>query len=288
MRTICRAAGLALALAVLAPARAEDEAYDLRGPAPAKGQVTVTKTTFKITNADVVLMVGGMKLDATQTLTAFAEEHVKVLAVEGRQATKVQTKVVKEQVESSTKIAGQNIDEKKPGELQDETIISERTENGKWKHKLLDTNPTEKQKKELDKRVGPENQDELYPAGRVKPGHTWTVNATALQRIFGGSISDLKGMMNMKFVRVEKLDGEDCAVIDFEGKITGVSKEDEGTLDVELELKGTTWRSVKTGLDVKDKATGKVRMSGKISMDGTEVDITLTGPVVIESTAKRK
>jgi len=288
MRTICRAAGLALALAVLAPARAEDEAYDLRGPAPAKDQVTVTKTTFKITNADVVLMVGGMKLEATQTLTASAEEHVKVLAVEGRQATKVQTKVVKEQVESSTRIAGQNIDEKKPGELQDETIISERVKDGKWKHSLLDTRPTEKQKKELDKRVGPENQDELYPAGRVKPGHTWTVDATALQRIFGGSISDLKGKLNMKFVKIERVDDEDCAVIELDGKITGISQEDEGTLNVELELKGTTWRSIKTGLDVKDKATGKIRMSGKITMDGAEVDITLTGPVVIESTAKRK
>ena len=33
------------------------------------------------------------------------------------------------------------------------------------------------------------------------------------------------------------------------GVIKGVAKEDEGTLDVELDMTGTTWRSVKTGMD---------------------------------------
>ncbi len=114
------------------------------------------------------------------------------------------------------------------------------------------------------------------------------MDASALQKVFGGSITELKGKLKMKFVKVEKIDGEDCAVIEAEGKITGVAKEDEGTLDVELELKGTTWRSVKTGMDVKDSAAGKIKMSGKISMDGADVDLVLTGPITIESTRKRK
>ncbi len=289
MRMICWAVGLALVLAGTGQNRAaDDETYDLRGPAPVKNEVTISATTFKIVGADVSLKVGGMKLEAKQNLTAIEEEQVKVLVVEGRQATKVQTKVIKEQVETSTKIGGQNIDDKKAGDLQDEIIISERIKDGKWKHSLLDTQPSEKQRKELDKRVGPENQDELYPEGKVKVGHAWTVDATALQRIFGGSITDLKGKLKMKFAKIEKIDGEDCAVIEAEGKITGVAKEDEGTLDVELELKGTTWRSVKTGMDVKDKATGKIKMSGKISMDGADVDIVLTGPITIDTTTRRK
>ena len=266
----------------------DDAAVDLRGPAPKKGEVTVSKSVFKIKNADVKLQVAGMKLEAKQTLTATEEEEVKVLAVEGRQATKVQTKITKEKVETSTSLGGQDMDDTKAGDLEGEVIISERSKDGKWKHSLVDNKPNDKQKKELDKRVGPENEDELYPEGKVKVGHTWTVEASALQRVFGGSITDLKGKLKMKFVKMEEVDGELCAVIEAVGVIKGVAKEDEGTLDVELDMVGTTWRSVKTGLDVKDKAKGTIKMSGKIEMDGVKVDLALEGPFTIDTTSKAK
>ena len=266
----------------------DDAAVDLRGPAPKKGEVTVSKSVFKIKNADVKLQVAGMKLEAKQTLTATEEDEIKVLAVEGRQATKVQTKITKEKVETSTSLGGQDMDDTKAGDLEGEVIISERSKDGKWKHSLVDNKPNDKQKKELDKRVGPENEDELYPEGKVKVGHTWTVEASALQRVFGGSITDLKGKLKMKFVKMEEVDGEMCAVIEAVGVIKGVAKEDEGTLDVELDMVGTTWRSVKTGLDVKDKAKGTIKMSGKIEMDGVKVDLALEGPFTIDTTSKAK
>ena len=289
MRATKLAIGMVLLLsgAIRLSAR-EDAAVDLRGPAPKKGEVTVSKSVFKIKNADVKLQVAGMKLEAKQTLTATEEEEVKVLAVEGRQATKVQTKITKEKVETSTSLGGQDMDDTKAGDLEGEVIISERSKDGKWKHSLVDNKPNDKQKKELDKRVGPENEDELYPEGKVKVGHTWTVEASALQRVFGGSITDLKGKLKMKFVKMEEVDGEMCAVIEAVGVIKGVAKEDEGTLDVELDMVGTTWRSVKTGLDLKDKAKGTIKMSGKIEMDGVKVDLALEGPFTIDSTSKAK
>ena len=289
MRATKLAIGMVLLLggAIRLSAR-EDAAVDLRGPAPKKGAATVSKSVFKIKNADVKLQVAGMKLEAKQTLTATEEEEVKVLAVEGRQATKVQTKITKEKVETSTSLGGQDMDDTKAGDLEGEVIISERSKDGKWKHSLVDNKPNDKQKKELDKRVGPENEDELYPEGKVKVGHTWTVEASALQRVFGGSITDLKGKLKMKFVKMEEVDGEMCAVIEAVGVIKGVAKEDEGTLDVELDLVGTTWRSVKTGLDLKDKAKGTIKMSGKIEMDGVKVDLALEGPFTIDTTSKAK
>ena len=290
MRATKWAIGMVLLLTGAFHLSAKDDAtVDLRGPAPKKGTVTISKTTFKIKNADVQLKVAGMKLEAKQTLTATEEDEIKVLAVDGRQATKVQTKVTKEQVETITSLGGgQEMPDKKAGDLEGEVIISERSKEGKWKHSLVDNKPNDKQKKELDKRVGPENEDELYPEAKVKLGHTWTVDASALQRVFGGSITELKGKLKMKLVKFEDVDGESCAVIEAVGKISGIAKEDEGTLDVELDMVGTTWRSVKTGLDVKDKAKGTIKMSGKIEMDGVKVDIALEGPFTIESTSKFK
>jgi hypothetical protein len=291
MRGLLMAGGLAIALVaggVGAAKPAADDTYDLRGPAPKEKQVLVTKTTFKIKAADVVIKIAGMTLNAKQDLFATSEEEVKTLTVGGRQATKVQTKVTKDKVETVTTLGGQEIKDNKTGDLHGEILISERTGEGKWKHKLVDTQPTEDQKKDLDKRLGPENQDDLYPSEKVKVGHEWTVDAPALQRMFGGSITDLKGKLKMKLVKIEEVDGEECAVIESSGKITGVAKEDEGTLDVELDMKGTTWRSIKTGVDVKDKAEGKIKMSGKIEMDGAKADIELTGPITIDSTSKLK
>jgi len=277
-----------LAGLVLPVAAQDDKTYDLRGPAPTKDQTFVSKTTFKIKGGNVVIKAGGTTLDAKQTLTAVSEEETKVLAVDGRQITKVRTRVTKDRTETVTTFSGEDTKEDKAGELHGEVIVSERTGPGKWKHSLVDNKPTDAQKKELDKRVGPENDDDLYPAEKVKVGHTWEVDATALQRVFGGSITDLKGKLQMKLVKIEAVGGEDCAVVESEGKITGVAKDEDGDLDVELDLKGTTWRSLKTGVDVKDKAEGKIKMSGKVDMDGMKVDLTLTGPVTIDATTQLK
>lgn len=283
-----RATGLLLVLfAAAGVTRAADD-YELRGPAPAKGQVVTTKTKFVLKDAAVTVKAAGMTIEGKQSMTATSEERVEALAVDGRQITKAQTKVVKDAADIVMSIGDNEMKETKEGELQGETLISERNAQGKWKHALVDVKPTAKQKKDLDKRVGPESDDDIYPAGKHKVGHEWTVDATVLQRIFGGSITDLKGKLTLKFVKVETVDGQECAVIETTGKISGVAKEDEGTLDVEMEFKGTTWRALKTGVDIKDKATGKMKMSGTLEMNGVKIEMTIDGPITIDSTATRK
>ena len=54
-----------------------------------------------------------------------------------------------------------------PTALEGEIIISERLGEGKWKHSLVDTKPTDKQKKELDNRIGMESDDELLDYARA-------------------------------------------------------------------------------------------------------------------------
>jgi len=175
-----------------------------------------------------------------------------------------------------------------PGELNKETVISEKV-GDKWKHSLVDTKPTEKQKKELDNRNGIENDDDLYPKEKVKVGHKWTVDAAALQKMLGNSFTDVKGKVNQVFTKTEELNGETVAVIESETKITGKMKDDgEPTVDVEMELKITTWKSIKTGVAVKEKFSGKIKLDGKVDMDGQKVQMKLSGPITGESTTAQK
>lgn len=267
---------------------ADDDTYDLRGPAPVKGQVFVSKGTLKIKDADTTMKVAGQTVNLKINLLVTSEEESKVLAVDGRNVTKSQTKITKERADVTANFGGQEMTHTEPTALEKETVISERDGKG-WKHSLVDTKPTEKQKKELDSRNGIENDDDLYPKEKVKVGHTWKVDAAALTKLLGNSFSDVKGKLDQKFVKVEKVDGEECTVIESTGKITAKMKDDgEPTIDVEMELKVTTYKSLKTGVSVKEKFDGKIKLEGVQKMDDIKVDIKMSGPISGESTTSLK
>lgn len=265
---------------------ADDETYDLRGPAPKEDQVFVSKGTMTIKDADTTMKIAGQELALKLTLVVTSEEEAKVLEVKDREVTKCRTKVVKERADVTATFGGQEMSQTEPTALEKEIIISER-DGKKWKHALVDNKPNEKQKKELDSRLGIENDDDLYPKDKVKVGHTWTVDAAALNKLLGNSFTEVKGKVNQKFTKVEEVDGEKCAVVDSTAKITAKMKEDgEPSVDVEMDLKITTWKSLKTGVSVKDKYSGKIKLAGTVKMDDAAVEMTLSGPLSGESATK--
>ena len=268
----------------------DDTTYDLRGPAPTKGQVFLSKTKLKIKDADTTLKTMGQTIKAKVTMDVIGEEEQKVLAVDGRNVTKCQSKIIKDRSEMITDFGGMQNPEKMTNELEGEVIISERIGDGKWKHSLVDTQANDKQKKELDNRNGIENDDDLFPAEKVKVGHTWKVEAKALTKLFGNSFTDISGELKQKFLKIEEVSGEECAVIESTGVVKGKMKDEDGepTLNVEMDLKVTSWRSIKSGVDLKEKFEGKIKLSGTQKVDDAKVDIVMSGPLSGESTTKIK
>ena len=282
-----RMGGVAVVLLAAGAVRA-DETYDLRGPAPVKGQTLASKSVLRMKDASVEIALGGQKLKATQTMTITSEEEEKFLAVDGRQVTRSQAKILKDHVKTVSELMGEDTTEDQDGELAGEVVVSERTGEGKWRHSLVDSKPSDKQKKELDKRLGPECDDDLFPEGKVKVGHAWTVDAGRMKKFFGNSFTDVSGKVRQKFVRVETVSGERCAVIEVAGPIKGKMKDEDGDLAFELDLKGTTWRSLKTGVDVKDTIGGRMRLAGKQKVEDTPADIVLEGTLKGEGTTTLK
>src|SRR5947207_899366 len=90
--------GLAVLVFAGPAAAAADEGYDLRGPAPKKGQVFHSKGTITVKNGDLTLTVGGDTTKAKQTMVLSGEEEDTVLAVDGRQVTRCRTRVIKDRV----------------------------------------------------------------------------------------------------------------------------------------------------------------------------------------------
>jgi hypothetical protein len=267
---------------------ADDEKYDLRGPAPEVGQKFISTGTLKIKDADTTMKVAGQTLTLKLNLVVTSEEEAKVLAVKGRDVTKCQSKIIKERADVTATFGGEDMTHTEPTALEKETIISER-DGKKWKHSLVDSKPTDKQLKELDSRNGIENDDDLYPEEKVKVGHKWKVDAAALNKLLGNSFTDVKGKVDQTFTKTEDVNGDKCAVIESNAKLTAKMKEDgEPTVDVEMELKVTTWKSIKTGVNVKEKFTGKIKLAGTVKMDDVKAEMTLSGPISGESTTKLK
>jgi len=294
MRGLLMAGGLAALVLAGGPGAAKvpaaaDETYDLRGPAPKKDQVFLSKMTLNIKDADTTLKVMGQTVKLKMTLDMIGEEEQKVLAVDGRNVTKCQSKILKERADISSDFGG-GIKMTEPTAPEGEIVISERIGEGKWKHKLVDNTPNDKQKKELDNRNGIENEDDLYPAEKVKVGHEWKVEAKALTKLFGNSFTDIKGELKQKFVKLETVDGEECAVVESAGVVKAKMKDEDGepTMDVEMDLKATAWRSVKTGVEVKGKFSGKIKLSGTQKLDDAKVEISMSGPMTGETTTKLK
>ena len=288
MRGFLMVCGLAIGLGSAGIVRADDETYDLRGPAPEKGQAFVSKGTLKITKADTTLKVMGQKLNLKMTMNAKSEEEAKVLAVDGRNVTKCQTKVIKEVMDVSVDIGGEPMSI--PSELQGEIIISERVGENKWKHSLVDTKPSEKQKRDLDNRNGIENDDDLYPKDKVKVGETWKVEAKALAKLLGNSFTDIKGDLKQKFLKTEDIDEQKCAVVESKGTVKAKMKDEEGkpTMDVELDLTVTTWKAIKSGVALKEKFDGTIKLKGTQKIEDARAEIELSGPIVGESTTRMK
>jgi len=277
---------LRLLLKVDAVKRDRALAYDLRGPAPEKEQVFATRQTQRIRGDGVIKVAGqdpgvALKLDLVGT----TEEEARVVAVEGRTVIRCQTKIVRDSSDLIVTVGGANGHHIKPGVLEREIVTSERIGGGKWVHTLSDVRSSEEQKKVLDARNGIEGTDDFYPQEQVEVGYAWTASTAVLNKVLGRSFTDVKGAVKvgLKFTKVEEVDGETVAVIETAVKgAAKMKKTGEKAVDAEMELKVTTWRALRTGVNVMEKCDGTIKISGILNFNNTDFYVSISGTIAGE------
>jgi hypothetical protein len=269
-------------------AAAEDETYDLRGPAPKKGQTFRETNKFTLKNADIRLTIGEVDFKGKMDMVALSEKEVEILGVDGRNVVKLRSKIIKDEATRNTTINGEKQKEVDTKALQGEIVFSE-LDKKVWKHLLEDTKPNEKQAKELKNFDDPENDDELFPAEKIKVGHAWKIEPAAFKKLLGSKFTDAKGKASSKFLRVAKVGDESCAVIESDIDLSGKIKDDDGN-DITVEMKGkiTSHRSIALGVDLKFIVEGTATFSGKIEQDGQKVDVRFGGKMSGEGTSTVK
>jgi hypothetical protein len=266
---------------------ADDETFDLRGPAPMKGQVIIYESKEYDKDAVRKIKTGDNTIEDRFDDVTTKRTEVEILAVDGQQILRTRTKVLKDSTEESRQKGKRTVRRTTPNKLDGQYIYSELTAKG-WKHSLEDAQPTAEQKKALAEYHPFKIEDVLLPEGKFKVGHEWKIDAAQFQKLFGTKVSDMTGGGKGKFVKVEK-DGDDLlAVLEFDFDIAGKMNDDGLTLEMKLAAKGTTKRSLKTGHDLFAKSEGKLSLKGKGEVDGEKIEVDFTSKVLEEETWKLK
>jgi hypothetical protein len=260
---------------------------DLRGPARQKGQAFRTEMKLVMTKGKLVMGAGIQREEGTCDMTMTVVEDDEILEVQGRQVTKQQTTVITD--DRSMRVDGEKVPGPERGDLLvGEKILRER-KDGKWKNTLVGKQPTTEQQKELHA-LGPlENTDDLYPEGKVKPGHTWKVDPAHLRKLLGPGCTEVSGEASMTFERTTTLDGEACALINLSMNIKGKMLDEDNTeANIELTVKGPEYRSIRSGYNIKSSLSGTMKLSGTIVEGGQRIQMEMSGPVTIETITKMK
>jgi hypothetical protein len=222
-------------------------------------------------------------------MTATSEMEEEILGVDGRDVTKLRTKVLKDEIADKTTLDGKTESKTEKKSLVGEIVYSEKTKNG-WKHSLEDAKPSEKQEKELKDFDDPINDDDLYPDGNVKVGHAWDIDAKAFKKIVGSKMTDAKGTGKGKFVRIDTLNGETCAVIEIEFDFKARLKQEDSDFQIAMKGKLTSYRSIAEGIDLKFSIDGTAKFDGDVEEDGMKIPMVFSGKMNVEgaTTIKKK
>jgi hypothetical protein len=292
-----RLALLVLASLVCAPASvwaAGDETYDLRGPAIEKGVVIreAGSASMKDGKYKLALIARAgeeappVMIEGSVNISFAGDSELTFLAMDGREAMKIETKLIKRSVESKFGVMGQETTNSKKWEIEGATIISEFDKGKKnWKSSLKEGEPTEEQKKELENLGAWTSEDLLVPAEKVKIGHSWE-NSPALigKKLLGWKFSNGGGKGRSKFVRLEKVGDEQCALIESEIDVAGRCKdEDDQDLTVSLKGKVLFYRSLRFGVDIKTTYDLQTTIAFTGEKNGQNLEIHFEGKLTGDS-----
>jgi len=278
-----KSSSLLLALLTAAVAGCGSPSYDLKGTWQ-QGEVVREEMTVSMTNGQIVYRVGAEHVIGKATFGGHATIETSVLATDGKGPTKLKVSHLVDESGMGIEIPGEELlQENEAGVLQGASILFTRTDS-EWKKTLLGGPPSPAQARELEGYVNP-LVEEMVPDRKVKVGESWTFDKRAMGRFLGSGFHDVSGSQTVNFDKVVEYEGESCALLSFEGQMTGTMYDDENNeIKVSMSLQGHAYRSVKTRLDVYTEVTGTMRLEGKTVVEGTAVQMTFSGPMIANLT----
>ncbi len=288
-RSLCTCTVLVLlAVSLLTPGCSSGVTYDLRGPGPMVGQVYSTEETITMTNGTMTLTAGGMTETFPCKMTILSSEVEEVLALEKGEITRARTRIIRQEEHQTVHVDGRDETNTETSPLQGETVECAKV-GGQWKITLVGKTPDSKQAKELKEFPTPDQVVDYYPAGPVKLGHRWTMDASKLKKMMGSNSQFESGNCKVLFEKITDVDGELCALLTEELQLQGKAPTEGGDVARgEMKVAGSSLRSLKRWFTLNSRLTGTITFTETITVQGQKVERKISGPIVVETKTQKK
>lgn len=160
---------------------------------------------------------------------------------------------------------------------------------GGWQFELQDGDPTPDDEKMAEILSNLIHNDRVYPSQRVKEGDRWAVGNELVKKWKAFDVDEMEGEGSIEYFGLITYDGSPCArlLFNWEGRMKMEEEGVEGG-EMTLELSGEIIRTLDTFQDIKVEAEGTMKMSGKETEHGQDMDLAIVGPLRIQSRIERK
>jgi hypothetical protein len=251
-------------------AAADDELYDVRGPAIRPGQVfrlsaKMTGKPLRITLASEGVIVQETKYE---TVHVHEGEYI-VEAADDRKMTRVRVRVINGE-STNTRFEGeQEYIDHEVDRLVGRTIITE-IKDGISKSRLAEGKPTEADAKSLDS-LPLLGDDSWFPKEKVRVGTAWKMPPERYGRYFSqGTDVKATGEVTAKFVAVQAFEGRRCAVIRATGTVRGTCLWEGRSTNFEVDIDSTQYRSLDTHTSLLGEHRHKLKAWGPLKHGNAE------------------
>ena len=265
---------------------ADDDGFDLRGPVPAIGFRVRERVAVHGVRSDDFHRSNATYATLKTDITRIVENVYTVTAVANDEVTEYTMEVVAgHETSSFVGFDRRRRTDEKLDDLVEQTITSRRL-GGDWVHIIRDHAPDEKEQIALLRLAAWFADRESFPSKKQHVGSSWAINKAHVRKLLGGEIGAVSGTVEAKFVRLDEINNEKVAVIDYKGSIRGRFDFSDppdiiGAIDVDL----TSSRSLATGVDTTWSGSLKIRSDHQTDINGP-VDVSEVISMTIRSSAK--
>lgn len=261
-----------------ATAVALGEGYNLRGPAPSVGETFRIESVVKMSEGDLNINAGGMRMAGKAGMNMFHTTETTILEMNDDSVTRVRIKYISDRQEQMMDLMGQRQTSENENPLHGQTIVGTYTD-GSWSFELEQGSPNPALRAQLESLANTYRFDDkraVYPDRKVKVGEEWEVDASDVQSHFAGADKP-EGTFTIKLDKVEEVDGEPIAHLTVTMNVSSdVTADGPGEARMSMTATGPVLRSLKTFVDTSTNMTGRMEMN---MSEGDDVEMNMSGPM---------
>ena len=249
---------------------------------PPVGTVLESSEAMNLKEGKMQMNFQGQPMEGLMSITESASEKVEILA-----ADKIRYTLVKRASQQKMVMMGQAMPaEDKAKSIVGKAIVLTKKE-GEWVGALEEGKASAQEELEIKSVADQHNNKyksdhKIYGDAPRKVGDEWEVDGSDLM-----GFDDMEGKVKVKFTKVEKLDGVDCAVLDCTFEVKGSPEDLKGVEEMTVTGKILVHRSIKDLVDVSADFTGTITMTGNMEpQPGMKIGMKMNGAMTMKSSSK--